>query len=253
MTRLSDEDWSRRSFARMEADLEDERARCLARDRADPAVRALHVRVGLLRWVYEQRQTGIRVSFSDSAHGWLDTGRYQVESDRFSDAEVRKAADYLRDHGLLGAVSRSSPGRRGLRITEAGCECIEHYGGEVAVYLKDRKRRGTSISIGSINSTGPVGVGDSVTQNVGVEPAAMAGFVQALLGALPSLQLEPIQEARAQAALEEVGREIQGGNPDADRVRGALSRFVQGLIDAGPQALVQLMLMFARGFVGPGA
>jgi hypothetical protein len=123
----------------------------------------------------------------------------------------------------------------------------------VAVYLKDRKRRGTSINIGSITSTGPVGVGDSVTQNVGVEPAAMAGFVQALLGALPNLQLEPIQEARAQAALEEVGREIQGGNPDADRVRGALSRFVQGLIDAGPQALVQLMLMFARGFVGPGA
>jgi hypothetical protein len=36
-------------------------------------------------------------------------------------------------------------------------------------------------------------------------------------------------------------------------VRGAFGRFVERMIDAGPEAVTQLMLMFARGYIGPGS
>jgi hypothetical protein len=236
-----------------DADGPDESAAArLARTRGDPAVRAIAVRSGLLRWIYEQHHTGVRVPFSDSEYGWLATGQYQIESDRFTDREVRVAADYLVDKGLVEVVPGRRSGVRGLRITKAGSDCVVDHGGDISHYLKAQRRGGTSISIGTINSHGgAVGIGDHVNQSVGIEPAAMAGFVQALIGALPDLQLDPAQRAWAQASLEEVQREVERADPDPERATGAFRRFVQGLIDAGPQALTQLMLMFARGYIGP--
>src|SRR2546423_6925520 len=140
MTWTSDSDHRQNPHERLRAQLDDASAARLAGMRGDPAVRALHARCGLLRWVYEQRQTGVRVPFSDSAYGWLATGRYQVEGDRFSDPEVRAAADFLGGAGLIEAVPGRRPGVRGLRITQAGRDCVENYGGEVAVYVKEQAR-----------------------------------------------------------------------------------------------------------------
>ena len=126
---------------------------------------------------------------------------------------------------------------------------MENYDGNVARYLEAQTHGASSINIGAFH--GSAVFGDYATQNVGTTPEAMVGFVRELLRALPSLQLEPVQRAKAEAALEEVEREARHAQPDPERVRGAFSRFVQGLIDAAPQAVTRLMLMFARGYIGP--
>jgi hypothetical protein len=254
---MSDPDFHRKQFEKLDARMEDERARTLANRRDDVALRAVHARWGLLRWVYEFH-AGVRQPFSNSPHGGLRTGRCQVDRDRFTNDEVSAAAKYLAENGLIEVEYRVRDGvrRRAHLITRAGSECVENYGGDVAQYLDAQKRGETLISIGQIN--GPAVVGNhgtqsNVTHNTGIQPEAMTRFVRDLLAALPSLQLGPDHAARAQQALEDVKREVQRAGPDSERARGAFSRFVKGMIDAGPQALTQLMLMIAQRYLGPGS
>jgi hypothetical protein len=253
----SDPDYSRKQFEKLEAQMEDERARILANGRDDVALRAVHARQGLLCWVYEFH-AGVRQHFSNSPHAALRTGRHRVDRDRFTAEEVRAAARYLAENGLIEVEYRVRDGvrRRAHLITRAGSECVENYHGNVAKYLDSQKRGETLISIGEIH--GPAVVGNhgtqnNVTHNVGIQSEAMTGFVRDLLAALPSLQLGPDHTTRAQEALEEVNREVQRTGPDSERARGAFGRFVKGMIDAGPQAVTQLLLMIAQKYAGPSS
>jgi hypothetical protein len=247
---MSDPDFSRREFEKLEARMDDERARKVANGRDDPARRAVQARMGLLRWVYEFH-AGVRQHFSNSPYGGLRTGRYRVDRDRFTDDEVRAAAKYLADNGLIKVEYRVRDGvrRRAHEITGAGSECVENHGGNVAGYLDAQKRGETLINIGEIN--GNTVVGDhanqsNVTHNMGIQPEVLVGFVREILGTLPDLQLDPGRAAGARAALEEVEREAQQAGADSEGARQAFGRFVRGMIDAGPQAVTQLMLMIAQ-------
>ncbi|WP_328459544.1 hypothetical protein OHA21_27380 [Actinoplanes sp. NBC_00393] len=224
------------------------RQRWVASQRDNPAFRAVTARAAVLDWVY-QRRKGHREPFD----AWLATGKFRVERDRITNAEVNEAADYLAAQGLVKIVAGSRPGAKGLHLTSKGADCMENFDGDVTEYVKEQNRRGSRINIGTIH--GPVGIGDnnSISQTMGVDPRAMAAFVQSLLSALPDLRLEAGQQARAEAALQEVQREVERIDPDPERVQGAFARFAKGMVEAGPKAMTELMLMFARGYLGPGS
>jgi hypothetical protein len=231
--------------------VEDDSARELAAVRHDPAIRIVHARAALLRWVYEF-QAGRRVLFQKSSHAALSTGRYRNEADFFTSDETASAAQYLATVGLIELRTRTRDDGKRARVhhlTEAGAECVEHFGGNVAKYRDAQRRGGTSIKIDRF--TGNFATGDHATQHHGVQPAAMAGFVGELMVALKTLDIEPADRIRAEAALAEVQREVERSDPDTERVHGAFGRFVQGLANAAPKAITELMLMFARGYMGP--
>jgi hypothetical protein len=128
----------------------------------------------------------------------------------------------------------------------------------VGKYLDAQKRGETLISIGEINGNAVVGNGgtqSNVIHNIGIQPEAMTGFVRQLLAAGygGSNRTRRSSANSDCGALEDVERELQRTGPDSERTRGAFGRFVKGMIDAGPQAVTQLLLMIAQRYAGPSS
>jgi hypothetical protein len=67
----------------------------------------------------------------------------------------------------------------------------------------------------------------------GVDPAAMAAFVQTLLRELPGLPLDARGQVASRAALKDMQRERGRADPDQGRISAALERFAGYLGKAG--------------------
>lgn len=207
---------------------------------------------GLLCYLGEQDPYG---------EGWTEirgfsSSKYSVfEGDRLTDNEINRAAEYLEEIGLIDGITVAEfSGPVTARLTNNGQDCIDQ-GGDVAEYLRDQRRTGTSItnnfSAGAINSSGAIAVGSSdFTQNVtaNIDPTAMAAFVQMLQQELPNLQLGADRETAARTALDEVQREVALPDPDGGRVTEQLGRFAGYISDAGKPIVTALLMLLAKHY-----
>jgi hypothetical protein len=105
--------------------------------RTDPKVRAALLRTEMLRWLDGQEYEGLQ---PDSFQEFVDA--LTEDSETFSERELRGAAEYLQRNQLLEAVhvEESTEGWIHPRLTPEGREYITDHGGDVAEFLRDRRR-----------------------------------------------------------------------------------------------------------------
>ncbi|MGC5305972.1 hypothetical protein [Micromonospora zamorensis] len=219
--------------------------------RNDPALRLATARKGLLRWFYEQDLADVHMPVTTKV---LESDWSLHEGERLTDREVDRAAEFLAAHELIkGTRAWGSRGPIRAKITVKGQGCVEHYGGDVAEYLRDqRSAPAINTHIGTINSSGALAVGSTgVTQNVttSADPAALASFAKTLLAELPNLPLPASAVDQARESLTEV---VEAGD-DTSRATGAFGRAVGYLIEAGKPVVTAAFLALAQHYGLPPA
>ncbi|MEU8186739.1 hypothetical protein [Micromonospora carbonacea] len=220
--------------------------------RGDPVLRRAAARNGLLRWFYKQDVNGIHMPVTGKV---LDAEESLFEGERLTADEIDQAAEFLAGRGLIkGAGSFGSRGPVRAKITPEGQDCVEHNGGDVSDYLRERRTGAASISthIGTINSSGALAVGSTeVSQNVtmGTDPAALAEFARTLMAELRELPLPADTAEEARSALQEVAE----AGEDTAKAATAFRRFVGYLVDAGKPMVTAAFMIAARQYGLPSA
>jgi hypothetical protein len=214
--------------------------------RTDPALRAAAARTGLLRWLYEQEHIEVHTPI---VAGILDSGHATFAGARLTAAEIDRAAQYLHEKKLIrGIPTAETRGPVGASLTTEGVDCVEQHGGNVTDYLNQRDRASNTFNIGTFNNAGATAFGGDANQHItsGVDPAAMASFVQTLLPELPKLPLDNDGQAGSWDALREAQQELARPEPDQGRISAAFQKFVGYISDAGKPALTALLVALAR-------
>ncbi|RKT51877.1 hypothetical protein [Saccharothrix australiensis] len=216
-------------------------AQRLQTERMSPARRLGVLRTRMLQWLEDQ----VRVT---DWTGFLSGDQARYHGNDFSEAELRREAGYLHEHGLIKAFSTWQSGDGMLRpsLTAEGRDCLIHFEGDVNQYLNRSVRPGitnnTTItmtdSIGNITNASAHVVQNA---NAGLDTTKVLEFAGALRQSLPILGLDEDVQQVANAQAEELHQEAQSATPD----RGKMRRLLDGLLQAlstGSATAVQNLL-----------
>lgn len=167
-----------------EGDLEVERVRGL---RNNPQARAAACREALLLWLAHEGQGAGSAELLVSRDGW------RFYDSPFTEQEVRDAATFLQEKGLIEAWTYPGGTVMQPRLTARGTECVDFYGADVRDYLYPRQAGVTVTYQQNFHGTvtGQVGQGPNVTQTQnsnGVDPEALAAAFEAMRDALLTVE-----------------------------------------------------------------
>lgn len=202
------------------------------RRRREPALRDL-----LMQWLYDIGWD----SATDHVAlvGFVASERNSIAGHAFYERDVDRAAAFLEERGLIEGTHLDQ--RRGpvlARLTASGISCMEKNQG-VARYLE-------AVTVGTTNNFyGPVSGtnlawGDNSRQNStagGVDADGLSTLAQAIIQALPGLELREGELAAVQAAVFEVTAAAEEQTPDKKRLGSALVAARHALATGGNQAL----------------
>src|SRR5262249_10938111 len=112
--------------------------------------------------------------------------------------------------------------------TDAGIDCVDHYGGSVSDYLRRNDGAGTSntLNIGSISGSNLAVGNRDVTQNVraGMSRRELGTLLQAILEAVPTLGLSTDDEADLRDSVRMAGSELAKPDPDKGWMKALLAK-----------------------------
>lgn len=215
--------------------------------RADPALCAAAFRRGMLVWLYDLDRRGLQ------AHSTQQFSRHPGSSFAGKDPDdndVQRTAFYLRGRGLIdGSPITQVKHLAAPRITALGMECVES-GRPVADFLAGSQQPGNPIYI-SGSSNVAIGTQGNVTQHhsAGIEPKALNDlmrFASIVREGLPSLGLDPHQQAVALSATEELERAAQEQAPDRGRLRSIAGHVLTAIGPATSAALAGIVTAFGQ-------
>jgi hypothetical protein len=111
----------------------------LQADRADPKVRVGMLRTAMLLWLDDQEENHVGPSSWDPFVELASTD----EGDGYSERQIRYAAEYLDEHGLIRAISVNEEQAGWIRptLTVAGRTCVTDFEGDVSEYLNRGQAR----------------------------------------------------------------------------------------------------------------
>ncbi|MEV0586749.1 hypothetical protein [Nonomuraea sp. NPDC050310] len=191
------------------------------RRRADPRLRAAAARTGLLTWLWNQKQQGDHMPVVTQ---FLAAGEASFEGGPFHEDEIQRAAEYLHRAGLIdGPTVAQERGPVRAEPTKEGDYCVEHHGGDVSEY--ERQRRAGSGSVFHIGTnTGNIAANSrdftmNATTTNGVNPADLVLLARALRQAIPVLDLPVPDAEELESIADRIEEEAAGGQPDQGRIR----------------------------------
>jgi hypothetical protein len=201
--------------------------------RDDPALRAAACRTGLLRWFYRQHIAAVHMPITEE---FERTAEVHYEGGKFTEVEIQNAAEYLANKGLIKGIEVAEiRGPVRAEITTEGIDCATDWAGDVAGYLRDQRGYGPTQTY-----NGPYIQGDApgaqmawmnrdVIQNRNDGQQIAPGFellaqaIADLIAQLPTLGLQPQDQADVQEVAEEVMGEVAQSEPNRGRLRRAVA------------------------------
>ena len=199
------------------------------------------VRNALLAWLHDQEDNlqgaALLASFLQDPHSII--GGHIT-----SPADLDAASAYLCDKKLIQGTAFIDQQRGPVwaHLTADGIDCMEH-GGDVAEYLTPRSSQVTYTFNGPITGTN-VAVGDHAHQNAtlrGIDTDALRTLTQAIIEALPGLDLEAHDQADAQDAASQIMTETEQTQPDRPRLRTAMEKLRNVLATSAKQSLAAVL------------
>ena len=187
--------------------------------RDNPAERREAASRGILQYLYQEDPDGTR---------WIqfrgDEGVQLVfEGVRLPDSLVGRVAEQLKEAGLLegGSYVAELNGPLAARLTALGQKCVES-GVSVDEFLHQQKpQTGNTITIGSVHGSN-LNWGDHVTQNATTTTGMVGDEIrllgQAIVDALPALNLTDDQAAAVRRDAEIIEGELQRQTPESQGI-----------------------------------
>jgi hypothetical protein len=189
--------------------------------RADRASRRGAARDGVLAWLAEQPDHQ-----AQEIEEFLTSPRAYYEGAPLDLADAEEALGYLHRRGLVTGIVAAETPLLGPELTDAGVDCIDHYGGSVSEYLRRNDGAGTSntLNIGSISGSNLAVGNRDVAQNVqaGVSGRELGDVLQAILEAIPALGLSTDDEADLRDSVRMAGNELAKTDPDKGWAKAVL-------------------------------
>jgi len=205
-------------------------------DRADPKIRSGMLRTAMLLWLDQQEER------DDAPADWEPFVDAEPEEDGYSKRQILHAAEYLYEHGLIGAVSVSEFADGWVRptLTVAGRTCVTDFGGDVSEYLNRGQARPVVTNRSTTNNTvhisdnhGNLSVaGEHITQNMNNAGFGVAQILELAGGVhqiAPVLKLEADDERQLIETADELHAEAKSDKPDHGRLRQLIDKIYDGL------------------------
>lgn len=195
--------------------------------RDDPTARQDTAENNLLRWLADQ---------DDDGSGWHQLYHFQTsplaqhEGVPLTQMQIGRAAEQLRSDGLIDGDEGAAelPGPLLVRITRAGRDCIRS-GATVSDYLRRPSAGTTNITTFHGPVSGTVAwASERVTQHATTTTGAVGDelrlLVQAIVAALPALNLTAEQEAAVTRDAEVIEGELQRQTPESQAIVRSMIR-----------------------------
>jgi hypothetical protein len=188
--------------------------------RQNSALRRAHARDVLLWWLYEQPGHE-----AEDFEGFLTSNGVYYEGLPLGTSDIAEAVDYLLDREMIAGVA-SDIGLISPKVTNAGMDCIDQYGGSVSEYLRRNDGARTTVNIGSVAGSNLAVANRDVAQNLhtGLGGQDIASLLQAIVEATPTLGLSPDDETDLKDAVRQSGTELAKPSPDRGWAKSLLKR-----------------------------
>lgn len=180
--------------------------------RSDPQARTQASREALLLWLSHEGQG------AGSAELLADQQTWRFYDTSFTRDEVKKAARFLRDGGLLEGWDYADGTFMCPQLTARGTQCVEFYDADVREFLHPPLQGGTVTNqqnfYGDVN--GQVGQGQNVTQTQqnGVDAATLAEIFEAIRAAVSTV--EDLQDRQdVEHSIQQLEAAAQSGDVEA--------------------------------------
>jgi hypothetical protein len=223
------------------------------------AARSRLARDALLAWLYDQQD---HPQYFAHLQRFLGDARSLVDGQFFSLSDVDGAASYLLEKQLIrGTVIDQTNAPGTARITSAGIDCIEN-GGSVADHLQKRPPAGpTGYTFNAPITATNFAAGDhaqQVASSHGMSGSELRGLMQAIIEALPGLELQPAYAGEVVTIAGEVITETDNDARDPAKLRRTLERLRALLAMSGKTALAAALTalidaIFTKLGLPPGA
>lgn len=189
--------------------------------RDSPAARRETAQANILRWLADQADDSGWHRLHDIAG--TDLGHH--EGVQLTQSQIARAAEQLQHDGLIEGDDGVAelPGPFTVRLTRAGLNCVES-GDTVSDYLQKQQRPGTT-NITNFNApvSGNVNwasqhVSQNATTNTGIVGDELRLLVQAIVQALPALDLTDEQAAAVTRDAHVIEAELQHHTPESQSI-----------------------------------
>jgi hypothetical protein len=214
--------------------------------RTDPKARAALLRTEMLRWLDGQEDEGLQPS---SFQDFVDA--ITEDSEKFSERELRGAAEYLHRNELIEAVhiEESTEGWIHPRLTPEGREYITDHCGDVAEFLRERRggssttHHSTTVHV-SDNNGNLVIHGENFTQNynAGINVEDLVRFAGGVRQMLPVLGVDPADQDDLAKVADDLHSEATSPAPDRGRLRRLVDRLLAGVNAAAPTVAKTMLI-----------
>jgi hypothetical protein len=227
-------------------------------DRADPKIRVTNLRVAMLQWLYAQEDS------DSSPASWERFIDSPDSNDGYTERQIRHAAEYLHEYGMIRAISSSKEQDGWIRptLTVAGRTCVTDFGGDVNEYLN----RGTPRSVTNHSTTnttvhitdnhGNVSVASQdFTENItntGLDAELILNVLELAGGThqlAPTLKLPAVDEQQLVETANELHAEASGDKPNRGRIRQLVDRIYDGVKKAAPTVAQKTLVALAEGSI----
>lgn len=212
------------------------------------ALRNRQARDALLAWLYGQQD---HPQYFVHVQRFLSDPRSLVSGRFFSPADVDGAASYLLEKQLIRGTAVDQTNAPAMaRITSRGIDCVEE-GGSVSDYVKKQPVAGG----GGYTFNAPItarnfAAGDhahQVAMSQGMSGSELRGLMQAVIEALPGLELQPAYASEVTTITAEVLTETEDTPRDHAKLRVALERLRTLLAMSGKTALAAALTALIDG------
>lgn len=212
----------------------------LRAERANPVARRRAAASGVLTILSESDPDGTSWT---PANNIVERG-VSLSGERLPDEVIRRTIAFLLKAGLVGGAGDSleHTGPSNVRLTEPGQECVESGLGVDEFLERGRKQEPTvqNVFSGQFTESNIAAGSSNFTQTLsasGLVADELASLLQAIMQALPALNLSSDQEAVIARNVDAVRGELREAKPDEGVVKTMMRRTADGLGTAAAAAL----------------
>jgi hypothetical protein len=201
-----------------------------------PICRSQAARDALLAWLYNHGSHPQRAVRIDR---FLRDLRSARDRQFFSPSDIQDAAGYLQERAWLTEPESVSASASHRPYHRHRMDCIEP-GGSVSEYAKQPAKTNVRYSFNAPVSGANLAIGDNAIQHAtinNVDPNSLVTLMNAIIQAIPSLDMGVQDQKDAEDATNEVMVQVEQKEPGKPRLQAALKRVGDLLSRAGNQAL----------------